>query len=85
MKGKTATPRTDEKAFGKKVMSHEMVHADFSRELEIELNNAIKTLERIEQIHIDGCDTAKDKMFMGELARRFLDGDYEAKGLSSIQ
>ena len=74
MKGKTDTPRTDEKTFGKKVMAREMVHADFARELERELNDAIKALERIEQIHIDGCDTVKDKMLMGEIARYFLHG-----------
>ena len=40
------TPRTDEEAFGKKVMKHEMVHADFARELERE--NA-KLRERIKE------------------------------------
>ena len=32
----TDTPRTDNQAFGAKVMAHEMVHADFARELERE-------------------------------------------------
>jgi hypothetical protein len=30
------TPRTDAKSFGSQVMAHEMVHADFARELERE-------------------------------------------------
>jgi len=85
MKGKTDTPRTDEKTFGKKVMAREMVHADFARELERELNDAIKALERIEQIHIDGCDTVRDKMFMGEVAIHFLHGYHEPVGFSSTQ
>ena len=32
------TPRTNAAAFGSQVMAHEMVHADFARELERELN-----------------------------------------------
>lgn len=78
------TPRTDKRAFGKKVMAHEMVHADFARELERELNKAIAALERIEDIHINGCDTAKDKMFMGEIARSLLHDDYKSGGFSTI-
>ena len=37
------TPRTDAAAFGSQVMAHEMVHADFARELERELNELIGT------------------------------------------
>ena len=32
------TPRTDAASFGSQVMAHEMVHADFARELERELD-----------------------------------------------
>ena len=36
------TPRTDAAAFGSQVMAHEMVHADFARELERELNELVE-------------------------------------------
>jgi len=64
------TPRTDKKAFGKKVMAHEMVHADFSRQLERELASAIKALEQIEDTYISGFDTAADRSKMGQIATK---------------
>lgn len=64
------TPRTDKKAFGKKVMAHEMVHADFSRQLERELASAIKALEQIEDTYINGFDTAADHSKMGQIATK---------------
>ena len=40
------TPRTDAKSFGSQVMAHEMVHADFARELERDLSVRGKALAR---------------------------------------
>lgn len=64
------TPRTDKKAFGKKVMAHEMVHADFCRELERELNSTIEALEQIEETYSSGFDTAADHSKMGQIATK---------------
>lgn len=64
------TPRTDKKAFGKKVMAHEMVHADFSRQLERELASTIKALEQIEETYLSGFDTAANHSKMGQIATK---------------
>ena len=44
------TPRTDRQAFGKKVMMHEMVHANFARELERENAELHQDKQRLEYL-----------------------------------
>jgi predicted secreted Zn-dependent protease len=46
------TPRTDAKSFGSQVMAHEMVHADFARELERELQKDKERLDWILKNHM---------------------------------
>ena len=43
------TPRTDNKAFGKRVMANEMVNAEFARELERENAELRKDKERLDK------------------------------------
>jgi hypothetical protein len=56
------TPRTDAKSFGSQVMAHEMVHADFARELERELQKDKERLDWILKNHMvkGEWETSKD-------------------------
>ena len=55
------TPRTDRQVFGKKVLMHEMVHADFARELERETEELEQEYAKLER---ENAELQRDKARM---------------------
>lgn len=58
---------------------------EFARQLEREKNKAIKTLETIEEIFVNGCNTHDDWLAMGTEARKyFSDDQVNVKGVAPL-